>query len=73
MLRKADGTAFALVVNHPSPPGSRIQPGEYRLALTYRRDNRAANPDSLLLSQAGDASPEAVNLDVPWNPAAHDE
>jgi hypothetical protein len=72
VLRKADGTGFAVVIDHPSPPGSRIQPGEYRLALTYRRDNQAASPDSLVLSQAGDTSHEAVTLDVPWNVAAQE-
>jgi len=67
LLRKADGTAFAIVVGHPSSPGFRIPPGEYRLALTYRRDNGAARPTSLVLRQAGDALPETVNIDIPWN------
>ena len=72
VLRKADGTAFAIVLDHPSPPGSRIPPGEYRLSLTYRRDNRAARPDSLVLRQAGDQSPETVNIDVPWTTLSDD-
>lgn len=63
-LRKADGTGFMLF--DPSGPGSHLDEAQYRLQLTYRRDNRSTVPDSLLLSQAGDSSDESVILDIPW-------
>lgn len=60
VLRKADGTAFFIT-------GASLEPGTYRLALTYRRDNTAHDPTSIVLSQAGDTSDEIVVLDVPWD------
>ena len=33
------------------PEGSRLEVGEYRLELTYRRDNTASDPDSQILRE----------------------
>jgi hypothetical protein len=67
VLRKADGTAFVVIVPSTATPGSRLEPADYRLRLTYRRDNRALDPDSLVYSQAGVTADELVTLDVPWS------
>jgi hypothetical protein len=67
VLRKADGTAFAVVVPSTQVPGSHLVPANYRVRLTYRRDNRASEPDSLVFSQAGVAVDEVATLDVPWS------
>jgi hypothetical protein len=40
--------------------------GEYRLSLTYRRDNTTADPSTLVLSQAADTSNETAIVDIPW-------
>jgi hypothetical protein len=40
--------------------------GEYRLVFTYRRDNRAKDQNSEVLSEAGNTSPEEAILDLPW-------
>jgi len=64
VLRKADGTGF-FVVPEGFAEGERFEEGEYRLKLIYRRDNRAADPTSQILSEAGDSSPESVTIDVP--------
>jgi hypothetical protein len=60
VLRKADGTAFFIT-------DASLEPGTHRLALTYRRDNTANDPTSIVLSQAGDTNDEIVVLDVPWD------
>jgi hypothetical protein len=52
-LRKGDGTAFWMTAA-PEP----LAPGEYRLASTYRRDNRPTDP--LVLSENGVQTPEEV-------------
>jgi hypothetical protein len=67
VLRKQDGTAFTVIVPSIAAPGSRLLPADYRLRLTYRRDNRIADPDSLAFTQAGVGADEVVTLDVPWN------
>ena len=59
VLRAADGTGLAVTL-----PGSALQSGTYRLSLTYRRDNTAAEPGSDVLSRAGDTSDESAVLDV---------
>jgi hypothetical protein len=60
MLRAADGTGFVLL-----PAGAAALPdGELRLSVTFRRDNTTADPDSLVLRQQGDSSPEIVVLPV---------
>jgi hypothetical protein len=63
VLRKADGTGFFLL---PPPGVSVFTEGQHRLKLTYRRDNRAAKPDSQVLSEAGNSADESVIIDVPW-------
>lgn len=65
VIRKADGTAF--VITGSGPPPIAVSRGEYRLRLAWRRDNRASDPDSQVLSQAGDVSTELVTIDVPWH------
>jgi hypothetical protein len=60
MVRAADGTGFVLL-----PAGAAALPsGELRLSVTFRRDNTAADPDSLVLRQEGDSSAETVVLPV---------
>jgi hypothetical protein len=61
MLRKADGTGVALF-----PQTAPLRPGEYRLHVEFRRDNRAADPASTVLRQAGNSDAELVDLDIPW-------
>jgi hypothetical protein len=65
VLRKADGTEFALFVPAGTPLGSQLSEGQHRLRFTYRRDNTATDPNSIALAQAGDRSDEIVVLDVP--------
>ncbi|PVE22767.1 hypothetical protein DC522_19155 [Microvirga sp. KLBC 81] len=67
VLRKDDGTAFAVIVPTAAAPGSHLEPADYRLRLTYRRDNQALDPGSLVFSQAGVTADELVTLDVPWS------
>jgi len=67
VLRKRDGTGLFLLVPTGNSLGSELPKGQYRLRFTYRRDNRTADPDSLVLGQAGDSSPEVAVLDVPWS------
>jgi hypothetical protein len=62
MVRKADGTGLFLCLQNTAS----ITPGEYRLELTFQRDNRTQEPGSQVLRQAGDAGPERVSLDLPW-------
>jgi len=50
----------------PNSAGSLLPAGEYRLNFTYRRNNRANDPESELLSEAGNAAPEQATLDLPW-------
>ena len=49
------------------PGGTALPLGEYRLRLTYRRDNTGADAGSMVLSQAGDAAAESASMDVPWS------
>jgi hypothetical protein len=68
VLRKADGTGFFLLVPAASSSaGTHLSIGQYRLGLTYRRDNRNADSESLVLSQAGNAKTEEARIDVPWS------
>jgi hypothetical protein len=62
VLRKADGTGVAVV---PAARGDALPEGRYRLRFVYRRDNRARDAASQVLSQAGATSPETATLDVP--------
>jgi hypothetical protein len=71
MVRSADGTGLILL----QPAGgaaAELQPGEYRLRFSYRRDNRAPGEDGLVLSQNGETTPETATLDVPWETLAHE-
>jgi len=61
VLRKADGTAFAVF-----PQGGALPAGEYRMHLEFRRDNRAVSPGSTVLHRAGSSATELVDLDIPW-------
>jgi hypothetical protein len=63
VLRKADGTAFFVL---PSLADSSLLKGQYRLRITYRRDNRDSDPNSKILSQGGNSEEENVTLDIPW-------
>jgi hypothetical protein len=67
LLRKADGTSFFVLVPASSPAGTQLAAGEYRIRLTHRRDNRPADPESLVLSEAGNTAPEQVTIDIPWH------
>jgi hypothetical protein len=40
--------------------------GDYRLTLTYRRDNHKLDADSQVLTQAGDRGDEVAEIDIPW-------
>ncbi len=66
VLRKADGSGLMIVAPDPTQLGSFLPPGEYRFVFKYRRDNRAKEPTSDVLSEAGDKSPEEVTVDLPW-------
>src|SRR5205085_9521627 len=66
VLRKTDGTGLFIMSPPASPPGSLLPQDEYRLVFTYRRNNRAVDPDSDVLSEAGDSAQEEVSLDIPW-------
>jgi hypothetical protein len=61
VLRNADGTRFFVV----RPAGASLAEGQYRLSMTYQRDNRAADSASQVLSEAGNTAPEQVTLDIP--------
>ena len=60
VLRRADGAGLFIV------SGLLLAPGEYRLLFTYRRDNRALEPQSDLFSEAGNSAPEEAALNLPW-------
>ncbi len=62
VLRKADGTGFFLMAPQA---GSAHLGGHYRLEMTYRRKNVAADPSGQILSQAGNKEPEKVKIDIP--------
>jgi hypothetical protein len=67
VLRKADGSGLMIVSPGPTPSGSFLPEGQYRLVFTYRRDNRAKDPNSDVLSEAGNTAPEVATLDLPWD------
>ena len=63
LLRRADGTGFAVLpASGPSGAGS-FEAGEYRLELTYRRDNTGTDPESQIFRESGDSTPEATQID----------
>jgi hypothetical protein len=65
VVRKADGTGFFMF---PPEMGSATEPAatQYRLEMTYHRDNLQREPASQVFSQAGGVAPETVRLDIPW-------
>ncbi len=65
VLRKADGTGFFMIKPGGGLSGIPFSLGQYRLKLTYRRNNKADVSTSQILSQAGDQADEAVTLDIP--------
>lgn len=63
VLRNADGTAFFLL---PAGfPSAGFLPGTYQMTMNFRRDNTVIDPNSLVLSAAGETVPEVAILDVP--------
>jgi hypothetical protein len=63
LLRKADGTAFFLLP--VGFPAAAFSPGTYQMTIDFRRDNTGADPDSIVLSAAGQTVPETAILHVP--------
>ncbi len=70
VLRSADGIGFFIVVPTVSAPGTRLERGIYRMKLTYRRNNQTSDPDSPVLSEAGNSDPEHLSVDIPWGVVA---
>jgi hypothetical protein len=66
VIRRADGTGFVVVVPAGNAAGTELAPGQYRVALSYLRDNRAAIPTSQVFSENGSTQPESAALDAPW-------
>lgn len=65
VLRKADGTGVFIFKRDG---GSNVIPlslGQYRLKLTYHRNNSVRVPTSQIWSQAGNDADEIVTLDIP--------
>jgi hypothetical protein len=62
VLREADGTGIALF----PATGNTLSSGQYRLKLTYARDNSAADKESTVLRERGNTSSEEVEIDIPW-------
>ena len=62
-LRKADGTALLLL--RDGQPGAHFPKGAFRLGFVYRKDNRIAVPDSIVLAEGGDRTPEVAVIDMP--------
>lgn len=60
VIRSADSTGLFITVAN----GDAFNHGHYELLLTYRRDNRATDPASLILSEAGNHEPEEATLAI---------
>ncbi|MFZ1218154.1 MAG: hypothetical protein WAO00_02620 [Chthoniobacterales bacterium] len=75
VIRRGDGTAFFLLPDRPieiqplrpRPKVAVFPPGTYQMTMNFRRDNTVLDPDSLVLSAAGQKTPETAALDVPWS------
>jgi hypothetical protein len=65
VLRKADGTGFFMVKLDGNLNSIPFSLSQYRLKLTYRRNNRARVPASQILSQAGNQADEVATIDIP--------
>ncbi len=66
VVRQRDGSSFLLVIPTAGTAGTALKRGAYRLELTYKRDNTAADPKSTVLRQAGSKADEVAVLDLPW-------
>ncbi|MCP4257776.1 MAG: hypothetical protein GY774_09655 [Planctomycetes bacterium] len=67
VLRKGDGTGFFIfATDEETDDQIDFSEGQYRLKMTYRRDNRDVDPESQVFSQAGFSNPEVVKIDIPW-------
>src|SRR5215208_4475788 len=64
VLHQTEADAFP--INCAAAPGSLLHAGEYRLRFTFRRNNTALDPQSLVLSQNGDTGDETAVVDAPW-------
>lgn len=66
-LRNADGTGVILFIPDAAAPfGLSPLQDVYRLRWTYRRDIRATDPQSIVLSENGDSTPEVAEFDLPF-------
>lgn len=65
VLRKADGTGFFMVKLDVALNAVPLSLEQYRLKLTYHRNNKARVSTSQTLSQAGSEADEVVTLDIP--------
>jgi hypothetical protein len=66
VLRKADGTGLFVLVPGATAAGTALVAGQYRLNMTYHRNNLAKDPHSQVFSEAGNKSDEHVTIDLPW-------
>jgi len=64
VIRRADGTGFFVIATPTA--SSELSKGQYRLNMTYRRNNKATDPNSQMFSQVGNSNPEKVTIDIPW-------
>lgn len=65
VLRKADGTGFFMVKLDVALNVVPLSLDQYRLKLTYHRNNKTRVPTSQIWSQAGNDADEIVTLDIP--------
>lgn len=65
VLRKADGTGFFIIKLDGGLNAIPFSLGQYRLKLTYHRNNRTRVSTSQIWSQAGIDADEIVTLDIP--------
>jgi len=65
VLRKADGTQFFMVKLDAALNVVPLSLEQYRLKLTYHRNNKARVSASQTFSQAGNDADEIVTLDIP--------
>lgn len=65
VLRKADGTGCFMIKLDVALNAIPLSLEQYRLKLTYHRNNRTRVPTSQIWSQAGNDADEIVTLDIP--------
>jgi hypothetical protein len=65
VVRKADGTGFFMIKLNGGLNVIPFSLGQYRLRLTYHRNNRTRVPTSQIWTQAGSDADEIVTLDIP--------